>query len=93
MVVAKPRSKKPKIEASIRIPETNWFKEILDVATEKGQVLWNEPVKYHRASAVGDPCIRSLALNMLGYNSLNEPFFIILLNNSVIVAHNEWEPH
>ncbi len=72
MTIKKPKSKKSKIEASIRIPETNWFKEILDVATEKGQILWNEPVKYHRASAVGDPCIRSLALNMLGYNSIKE---------------------
>lgn len=44
-----------------------WFKNLLDVAISEGQELWGKPQRYLRASGVGDKCIRSLALGMLGH--------------------------
>lgn len=44
-----------------------WFKMLLDTTIEKDQPLWEAPRQYFRASSVGDPCGRSLALDMLGH--------------------------
>ena len=44
-----------------------WLKMLLDTSIEKGQPLWDAPRQYFRMSSVGDPCGRSLALDMLGH--------------------------
>ena len=47
--------------------ESVWFKILLDNTIEKDQPLWEPPRNYFRASSVGEPCGRTLALSMLGH--------------------------
>ncbi|MEK0326825.1 MAG: hypothetical protein QQN63_14090, partial [Nitrosopumilus sp.] len=44
-----------------------WFKQLLDTSIEKDQPLWETPRTYFRASSVGNPCDRCLALDMFGH--------------------------
>ncbi|HEC64465.1 MAG TPA: hypothetical protein ENI23_04145 [bacterium] len=56
------------VVSSSVIPEPdNWLKNIMDETLEKDQVLWAEPVRYFRGSEVGDPCLRSLCLSVMGH--------------------------
>ncbi len=56
--VITPKTKPKRIE---------WLKQLLDTTIEKNQSLWETPRTYFRASSVGNPCDRCLALDMFGH--------------------------
>ena len=58
MAIVTPKTKPKRIE---------WLKQLLDTTIEKNQVLWETPRTYFRASSVGNPCDRCLALDMFGH--------------------------
>lgn len=59
-IVVTPRKKRAK---------TGWFTQLLDTTIEKDQPLWEAPRNYFRASSVGNPCDRCLALDMFGHRT------------------------
>jgi hypothetical protein len=74
VAVTRPKKKgTSKITKSVKSELKNWVKDIVDEATEvDARIFWKEPVKYLRASSVGEPCIRALSFDMLGYNDPKE---------------------
>ena len=74
MDLVKPKRKgKSRITKSVKSELKNWVKDVVDEATEvDARIFWKDPVKYLRASSVGEPCIRSLSFDMLGYNDPKE---------------------
>lgn len=73
-LTVKPKNKgKSKTTRRIKTSLPSWAKEQMDTEVEKPDIfLWREPVKYIRGSATGDPCIRSLAFDMLGHHDPKE---------------------
>jgi len=93
MVVKKPKTKgKSKITKKIKMQLPNWVKEVVDEATEvEARIFWKNPVKYLRASSVGDPCIRSLAFDMLGYSAPKEARILRIFRTGNLIEQTNIE--
>ncbi len=92
------KTKKPKtkglskVTRKIKMELPNWVKEKVDEATEvEARIFWRDPVKYIRASATGEPCIRAISFDMVGYNDPKEARILRLFRTGNVIEQTNIE--